>query len=634
MAPASRGRARAAGIAKAGAEGVAARAEYESAAGTEQLAGAKVSAALRGKRKGEPAAGPEEPAGEKAAAAPRGKGKVEGMSKGSKGSGAAARAAEAPLAVSEQLSPAGSGAAATPAATAGKKGEAKSNMAASAIKKKKKSGPASAGKGAAAPETPREAGGPEAAGAGASAPSSEEAELSSLDGEEELVLRRDVEEIKRMWGAGADKLPSYLQPKSAASPTRPLSPEEAAEVECKAAERERLDVERETGEKLFLAAKAGELERCRAIVKFAAEEGLDVVNWRLPAAPAVDPAKHWSDCSPFMAACRAGHLRVARYFLLELKADAHLWDLDRKMTALMLAAEGNNAAILELLRDVSDHNATDALGRTALMIAAAAGNREAVEQLLWKSDVNAVDRTGCSALTHATLNGEFQVAKKLCDFNASVDVVDSTRRTPLMHAARWGFGKTVRLLLDRGADVDRRDKMGWTPLMLAARYGKAVCVEHLLDPKKGRADPSCTERVTGRNALMLCVAHTRNLAIVDRILATLPAGFDLRHKDIYGKTALDLCDGVEIEAAIKDALKALDEPPEPTMASTPASPKASPSASSKASPTASPKANPTPAATAAVAAAAAAKAAVPAVESAVPTASSKPGKPAKPPQSR
>mmetsp|Transcript_21179 Transcript_21179/g.34489 ORF Transcript_21179/g.34489 Transcript_21179/m.34489 type:complete len:397 (-) Transcript_21179:387-1577(-) len=325
-----------------------------------------------------------------------------------------------------------------------------------------------------------------------------------------------------------------------------ISPRELQRIED---ERLKKEIETETGEDLIAAARKGDLDLVKEILEFAHEEDLQVINARFPHLPGADPKVHWTGFTPLMAAARNGHVDVVEH-LLQLDPDLERFDQDFKMTALMWAASNNHVQVLRLLKP-ADHDQVDIQGRTALTIATINHAKQAVEHLLWKCDVNVVDITHFTPLMYAARDGFYRLGRVLCDYSADVNMLDSFRRTPLMHAARWGHTKTVDMLIDRGTDLDKRDKKGWSALMLAARWNNYQAAKLLVD---AGANLNIRETSLGKNALMLAVSHTRNVQLLNLLLSK-PDEIKIHTTDIYGKKAIDYCDGVQLEAIVRDFME-------------------------------------------------------------------------------
>jgi len=122
------------------------------------------------------------------------------------------------------------------------------------------------------------------------------------------------------------------------------------------------------------------------------------------------------------------HTEVVRAFLEQDERKPS----DCPAVLMRAALIGDAAALLALLDNGANANASDDGGRTALMEAAYAGHSRAVEALIKRgADVNAKDCAGWTAL---------------------------------MEAASKSHIETVKILLDYGADSLARARNGWTAL--------------------------------------------------------------------------------------------------------------------------------------------------------------------------
>jgi ankyrin repeat protein len=108
--------------------------------------------------------------------------------------------------------------------------------------------------------------------------------------------------------------------------------------------------------------------------------------------------------------------------------------------------------------------------QAALRRAALIGHLSAVVALLAEgTEVNASDEHGRTALMEAAFAGHVDIVKTLTERGADVNATDKTGWTALMEAASKGHGEIVRILLAGGADVNKSGANGWTALRAAAR---------------------------------------------------------------------------------------------------------------------------------------------------------------------
>jgi ankyrin repeat protein len=150
----------------------------------------------------------------------------------------------------------------------------------------------------------------------------------------------------------------------------------------------------------------------------------------------------------------------------------------------------------------------------SLFDAAQKGDAQAVVSLIEDgADVNASQGDGMTALHWAALRGHVPVADVLIAAGAAVTV--ETRvggYTPLHLASRGGNGSVVRLLLEAGSEVSATTtSSGVTPLHLAsAAIGDADAVVALLEQG---ADPNARESSARQTPLMFAAGANRSAAV-------------------------------------------------------------------------------------------------------------------------
>ena len=176
-------------------------------------------------------------------------------------------------------------------------------------------------------------------------------------------------------------------------------------------------------------------------------------------------------------------------------------------TALMIAAEIGNAAVLGLLlnalvkrardmemavqltgklkltdNDRETDDKTDEDENTANCETQPGGRDQCVD-LLPKSgsaDVNGADKMGETALRKAVENGRHQCVELLLRAGADVNQADNDGVTVLMRAAARGERSTVENLITSGASVNQQANDGSTALVEAAKSNDSACVGLLL----------------------------------------------------------------------------------------------------------------------------------------------------------
>ncbi|KAI9066741.1 ankyrin [Trametes sanguinea] len=70
---------------------------------------------------------------------------------------------------------------------------------------------------------------------------------------------------------------------------------------------------------------------------------------------------------------------------------------------------------------------------------------------------------GKTALHVASLKGNEELVRMLCDLGADFDLADNEGNTPLHYASAWGHITVVQLLIERGCQYSARNNQGFTP---------------------------------------------------------------------------------------------------------------------------------------------------------------------------
>lgn len=158
--------------------------------------------------------------------------------------------------------------------------------------------------------------------------------------------------------------------------------------------------------------------------------------------------------TPLMAACKGGHLAVARLLVYYLRAYYRL--------------SGWLGQGLEM-------NCHD--GSTALHYAAERGHVKMVAMLLEEgAQANSMDRYGRTPLMMACQGCHVGVARLLLEQGGEgLEVRDDEESTALHHAAEGGHEQIIRFLLLAGANSTPKNKYGTTPRDLAMATGDPQC---------------------------------------------------------------------------------------------------------------------------------------------------------------
>lgn len=137
---------------------------------------------------------------------------------------------------------------------------------------------------------------------------------------------------------------------------------------------------------------------------------------------------------------------------------------------------------LELIRDGSDIEATDAEGATPLHYAAEWGSVEGVTALLDRGarvDARRLDKA--TPLILACDGTQPQIADMLLQKGADINARSASGNSCLSNAATAGRLDIVRIALSHRADPNQMKKGNWTPLHVAAQGGHTPVVKALVD---------------------------------------------------------------------------------------------------------------------------------------------------------
>lgn len=178
---------------------------------------------------------------------------------------------------------------------------------------------------------------------------------------------------------------------------------------------------------------------------------------------------------------REHQLQVLR-MLLDAGGDVNSVD-DKGRTPLMMAAETNNAEIVDLLlKNKADPNIKNQDGNTALHVAAQKGNHSIIQVLLLqgKTDPHILNKTDRTPLQVAVQNKQIDVVKIILNNVSNSPAKEADSTVALMLAAEAGYAPMITPLLASGLNVNTKDIDGNTPLMLASKNGHISVVVALL----------------------------------------------------------------------------------------------------------------------------------------------------------
>jgi uncharacterized protein len=137
------------------------------------------------------------------------------------------------------------------------------------------------------------------------------------------------------------------------------------------------------------------------------------------------------------------------------------------------AAEGDVAAIEQLVADGEKPNLQDSKSRTPLMVAAFRRKPAAAQALLrLGANPNARDADGYDILAIAAINNDVETLKTALAGGANARAATGRDSgSALITAAQLGFVDVVRALIGANADIDHVNGRGWTALITAVVLG-------------------------------------------------------------------------------------------------------------------------------------------------------------------
>ena len=187
-----------------------------------------------------------------------------------------------------------------------------------------------------------------------------------------------------------------------------------------------------------------------------------------------------------------------------------------KPASIADAAElGQRDAVLQMLKDHANPNATQADGMTALHWSVENDDLQMTQALLAAgADPKAKNRYDVTPLALACTNGNAGIVSSLLEKGADANATLPGGESALMAAARTGNLECVQLLLKNGADPNAHERKGQSGLMWAAAEGHVAVVSELL---KAGADPN-DSLPSGFNPLFFAVRAGKT-SVVELLLS-------------------------------------------------------------------------------------------------------------------
>ncbi len=232
--------------------------------------------------------------------------------------------------------------------------------------------------------------------------------------------------------------------------------------------------------------------------------------------------------SPWHVAAYVGSKDIAEHLRTKVKDIDHQTTEELGLTALLLATQQNQHAMVEWLIDIgSNINAIkNDNGDTALMIASRNENTQMVNLLLSKgANVKIANKEGIYPMHVAASKNSLEIIKLLSkhsDINQKTN--NANKITPLYLAAQEGKIEAVKLLLDLKADINAvREDSGDTALMIAIVNEETEMVNFLLSRGAN------VNIANGKGNYPMHLAAARNLLEIIKLLS--------KYTDINQKTS-------------------------------------------------------------------------------------------------
>jgi len=274
---------------------------------------------------------------------------------------------------------------------------------------------------------------------------------------------------------------------------------------------------------LMLAAKAGQGENVRALLKAGANHSLEDNDRRTALYYAVEGG----DLATVRALVGAG---ADPYNLCAIPTDE-----SEILTATLLATAGDTESWKAFIDTEPDLALRNAYGDTSIHLAARLGAAIAVERLVDAGcDVNALGEDDCTPLIDASSAGHLSAVESLIKKGADAAFPGSEfGNTPLISAAGNGHGEIVELLCPL-SNVDAPGWWGLTAMTCAAENGHVSCIEALIRAK-ANVNTIGGDQNAGRGPPLW---HACRNEKPEAVQALIRAGADLYWADPRGRDGL------------------------------------------------------------------------------------------------
>eukprot|EP00047_Mylnosiga_fluctuans_P003041 m.227128 g.227128 ORF g.227128 m.227128 type:complete len:668 (+) comp11542_c0_seq1:246-2249(+) len=250
-------------------------------------------------------------------------------------------------------------------------------------------------------------------------------------------------------------------------------------------------------------------------------------------------------CTPFLLACKHGHLSIAQY-LLEQGASTGDRDKDPKRQGLAIhyACWGGNPDVIAWLLGMgASLDDVDIVGNTPLLYAIYGGHRSVVEDLQQRGrSLRERNTKNHTAILQAACGGHLHLVEWLINKGFSLAEVDHDGNTALLFAAWGGHRDLMEYLLRLGASLDEKNHNGHSVFLSAANGGRVEIVEWLL-----RRGFDINETNSNGDTALLLAAYGGHMQLVQRLLSL---GATLKDRNNCGFTPLlSAANGGQLEMA-------------------------------------------------------------------------------------